>query len=97
MSFFIAILALILIPFAIINAVHVARINHKLKSIAEKIESEQGEEKALLSSYIDKVNKMGFYRDAVDNVEDTDVKKLFKNLLADEERHIKVLEKVVLS
>lgn len=97
MSFFIAILALTLIPFAIINAVHVTRINHKLKSIAEKIESEQGEEKALLSSYIDKVNKMGFYRDAVDNVEDTDVKKLFKKLLEDEERHIKVLEKVVLS
>lgn len=95
MVIFTAILILILIPLLIINTVHVYRINHILKHIAERIDHQQGEQKSLLSSYVDKVRKMSFYREAIYDVENPDVKELFKNLLADEERHIKVLERVV--
>lgn len=95
MVIFTAILILILIPLLIINTVHVYRIHHILKHIAKSIEHQQGEQRSVLSSYADKVRKMGFYKTAIYDVEHPEVKELFKNLLADEERHIKVLEKIV--
>lgn len=87
---------LVIIVAVVAHGVYMHMHTSRLRSVTESINKKQLEQRVLLNSFMDKLRKMDIYRDAVVNVEKSDVKKLFKDLISDEENHLKVLKKALL-
>ncbi len=95
MSLFFTVAFLVLFILVAMSLIYDIRHSHKLKYIEKKIEESQGEQKVLLKSFLDKIEKMDIYEDALMRAENEDVKDLFKTLIKDEERHLTVIKKAL--
>jgi hypothetical protein len=70
--------------------------NRMLRDVADRIDSRDGEQKLVLKSLMDKLKKMEMYRDALVNVETAETRKLFEELIVEEDNHLKMLKKALL-
>ena len=96
MIIFIPLALTIVLVIVIIMAMYQAKHNKILSDVAHKIENQHGGQRLVLNSFLDKLNKMDMYRDALTNVETAEVRKLFEELINEEDKHLKMLKKALI-
>ena len=96
MIVFIPLALIIVLIVMVIMATYQARHDKILRDVADKIENQQGGQRLVLNSFLDKLNKMEMYREAIINVETAEVRKLFEELIEEEDKHLKQLKKALI-
>ncbi|MDT8318637.1 MAG: hypothetical protein RQ824_11715 [bacterium] len=96
MTIFIPLALIIVFIIVLIQAIYQVRHNKILRDVANKIEGQNGAQRLVLNSFLDKLNKMDMYREAIINVETPEVRKLFEELSDEEDKHLKLLKKALL-
>ena len=96
MIVFIPLALAIVLVIVLIQAIYQAKHNRMLRDVAHKIEGQQRGQRLVLNSFLDKLNKMDMYREALINVETAEVRKLFEELIDEEDKHLKLLKKALI-
>jgi len=88
-------LFLAIIVVVIVQLIRMHQHTKTIRVITERIEGRQEEQRILLGSLLHKLKKMDVYKEAMYLLEDSEVTECFKELIADEERHLKALQKAL--
>lgn len=86
---------LVIAVIAIVQMVRMHQHTKTVQVIAERIEGRQEEQRVLLGALLHKLKKMDAYKDALYFLDDSEVTECFKELIAEEERHLKVLKEAL--
>ena len=94
--FVLSILMLAVLTFQIYNIINFKNVitdfQGRIDQLQGKIDREQSETRALLTAYMTETRVISFYDDITPLIRDEEVAQLFRNLVRDEEKHVRLLE-----